>query len=200
MRTATLLMASAAAALYAMPAHAQNLQDADATQAMAVSGNVPEACTIGAPTLSPSVQQNFRGLDGNLLQVDQLVDPVTLSTRAASVELVFASFCQTAHRLIIESRNNGLFREPGSVAPPAPGFGYAVPYLATAQWGAQVLQLRADASTRRIHEDWIGAGPTHGDLKLRLDIAAGATNDRFNSPLVAGLYSDTLRITLEPRQ
>lgn len=197
MRTAPLFLASAAAAFAAMPASAQAT---DTSKAMAVSGNVPEACTIGAPALSPSIQQNFRGLDGNLLQVEQLVDPVTLSTRAASVELVFASFCQTAHRLIIESRNNGLFREPGSAEATAPGFGYAVPYLATAQWGAQVLQLRADASTRRIHEDWVGAGPTHGDLKLRLDIAAGATNDRPNSPLVAGLYSDTLRITLEPRQ
>jgi len=197
-RSALLGLGSAAAALAAaLPASAQTTVTSKPIQ---VSGQVPESCTVGAPALSASGQENFRGLDGNLLQVDQLVDPTTLSTRAASAELVFASFCQTAHRLILESRNNGLFREPGNGSTPAPGFGYAVPYLATAYWGPQVLRLRADASTRRINQDWVGAGPTVGDLKLRLDIAAGATNDRPNSPLVAGLYTDIIRITLEPQQ
>jgi hypothetical protein len=35
---------------------------------------------------------------------------------------------------------------------------------------------------------------------IRLDVDAGATNARANAPLVAGVYGDTLRITLEPQQ
>lgn len=197
-RSALLPLSSVAAVMAAaVPAHAQTTQTSKPIQ---VSGQVPESCTIGAPALSAAGQENFRGLDGTLLQVDQLVDPATLSTRAASAELVFASFCQTAHRLVVESRNNGLFREPGNNPIVAPGFGFAVPYRATAYWGEQVLRLRADASTRRINQDWVGAGPTVGDLRLRLDIDAGATNEKPNAPLIAGLYSDIIRITLEPQQ
>jgi hypothetical protein len=38
-----------------------------------------------------------------------------------------------------------------------------------------------------------------GQILLRLEIQPGASNLASNSPLVAGTYSDTLRVTVEPQ-
>jgi hypothetical protein len=172
-----------------------------ANQNLGVNGTVPGSCAIGAPQLAPGAQVNFRGLNGSTLQIDQLVDPTTLSTNAASAEVRFEAICGFPHRLKVETQNNGLWQtsERGQAAPE--GFGYAVPYLATVRWADENLRLNADAQIRRIAESQIYiANNAIGDLLLRLEIAPGATNESANAPLLAGAYGDTLRITLEPQQ
>jgi hypothetical protein len=187
----------AIAVLLPLPAVAQSNSE---VRAVDVTGQVPGTCTLGAPRLG-GAQSNFRGINGNSLPIDQLIDSTTLSTRPASAEISFDAVCAFPHLVRVESQNNGLWRigERSGGAPE--GFGDAVPYRATLYWASQSFGLFADARLRRMSESSLFVGETAtGTLQLRLEIDAGATNHRANAPLVAGTYADTLRITLEPQQ
>jgi hypothetical protein len=112
----------------------------------------------------------------------------------------FEAVCTFPHRLKVETQNNGLWSTSERTGPAPEGFGNAIPYRADVTWDDTNLRLNADAGVRRIANNSVlvdGAGL--GDLLLRLEIDAGATNERANAPLLAGTYGDTLRITLEPQ-
>lgn len=179
-------------------AHAQATS---ATSNFAVNANVPGACAVGPPTLAAGAQVNFRGLNGTTLQIDQLVDPATLSTNAASVRVQFEAVCTFPHRLKIETQNNGLWPTTERSATVPGGFGNAVPYRANVTWADANLLLNADAAVRRVADNSVFVeGSSLGNIQLRLEIDAGATNEHANAPLLAGTYGDTIRITLEPQQ
>ena len=165
-----------------------------------VTGNSPSICVLQAPTLAGGAQINFRGLNGTLLQIDSLVDPTTLATKAASVELRFDGVCNFPHQLRVEASNNGLFRTATATAAPQ-GFASAIPYQARFNWGQQTLLLNADAQIRRFNEQSIQVtDPTAGNLSMRFEIQPGASNIQSNAPVIAGNYAETLRITLEPQR
>jgi hypothetical protein len=183
-----------------LPASAQ-AQSNSATSTFAVNASVPGACAVGAPALAAGRQINFRGLNGTTLQIDQMVDPTTLSTNAASVEVRFDAVCTFPHRLKVETQNNGLWSTSERPGRAPEGFANAVPYRADVTWADRTLRLTADAGVRRTADSSVfvpGAGI--GDILLRLEIDPGATNERANAPLLAGVYGDTIRITLEPQQ
>lgn len=186
--------------LAVMPAGAF-AQSATESRAMSLDASVPGFCAVGPPQLAAGAMINFRGLNGNALEIDALVDPSTLSTQAASVELRFEAQCSIPHRLRIETQNNGLWQTLEQSRQEADGFGSAVPYRAIVRWGAETVTMNADARVRRIAESSIAAATSViGDIRLRLEIDRGATNATANAPLLAGNYGDSLRITLEPRQ
>lgn len=185
--------------ILALPAAAQ-AQSTTVTNDFAVNANVPGICTIGVPLVAAGRQINFRGLNGTTLQIDQLVDPATLSTRAASVEVRFDAVCTFPHRIAVETQNNGLWQTSERNGGPPEGFGNAVPYRADISWADENVRLNADAGVRRVAENSVAVGAANiGEILLRLEIDAGATNERANAPLLAGVYGDTLRITLEPQ-
>lgn len=187
-------------AALALPAVA-HAQSNSATSAFGVNGNVPGACAVGAPLLSAGRQINFRGINGTTLQIDQLVDPATLSTNAASVEVRFEAICTFPHRLNVETQNNGLWSTSERSPSTPEGFGNAIPYRAVVTWSDRTLRLDADAGVRRIADSSVFVnGASLGDILLRLEVDAGATNERANAPILAGTYGDTIRITLEPQQ
>ncbi len=196
MKTRTAIMALLAASL-ATGAHAQALV---AARSAPVQGNAPNVCVMQAPRLSAGAQINFNGLNGSTLQIDSLVDPVTLATRAASANVQFDAVCNFPHRLRVEAQNNGMFRASGGSTAPS-GFTYAIPYSARLDWGSQTTTLNADAITRQIHEQSIAiAQPTAGQINLRVEVQAGASNIQSNAPVLAGNYADTLRVFLEPQR
>jgi len=181
----------------APPASAQSTV---ATKTLPVTGNTPPVCAVAEPRLRSGNQINFRGLAGNTLQIDRMVDPATLAVSAASVDVHFDAVCNYPHRLRIESQNNGLWPTLQRTQPPAPGFAYAVPYRATMTWGNVNGSLNADAQTRRVTDQRFNIDQaTAGQIDLRLAIASGASNIRDNAPILAGDYTDTLRIFVEPR-
>jgi hypothetical protein len=183
----------------ALPGTAQ-AQARIATRTAPVVGNAPNVCVLQQPRLAQGAQNNFRGLNGNTLQIDTLVDPSTLATRGASAELRFNAVCNFPHRLRVEAQNNGLWRTGSTVLPPQ-GFAYAIPYQALLSWGAGTILLNADAQIRRIHEERITVDqPTAGEVQLRVEIQPGASNVQSNAPVIAGNYGDLLRVTLEPQQ
>ena len=193
----TIILGAIGATTFAGVASAQV---SDARRDFDVVATVPGGCTVGEPSQTAGAQVNFRGVSGNTLQIDQLTDPTTLSTRAASIELSFEATCHSPHRLIVESQNNGLFPRSERPAVPPAGFGTAVPYVATARWGTHNVRLDADAHSRQSRDNWVSSEPNTGSILLSLQIEPGATNRRQNAPLLAGVYADTLRITLEPKQ
>jgi hypothetical protein len=194
MRAAPFLIVALAA-----PA-AAGAQSTDGTRTMAVSASAPEVCAVQGPQLAGGAQVNFRGLNGSALQIERLVDPTTLSTNAASIEVSLEAVCNYPHRLTVETQNNGLWQTVERAGPAVPGFASAIPYTATVRWGRENMELQADAKSRRIAERSIAMGEaTSGSIVLRLEIQPGASNDRQNAPLLAGFYGDTLRVTVEPQ-
>lgn len=200
MRWHLLLPALVASLGIPLAARAQEAAPEDSAQ-FRVAGNTPVVCTLTTGQGSADGFNNFTTADRNVYRVDQMIDAATLSTRAASFELTLSGVCNTAHRIRMESLNNGLWQL--SETPPArpDGFGTAVPYDLTARWVDQVVQLSADAAIRQPRERSVPIGrPASGDLRLRFEIVAGATNFAANAPMVSGAYSDTLTIVLEPQQ
>ncbi len=184
--------------LAAGSAHAQETDDN--SRDMVVRGLVPQLCAVEEPTLGAGNLVNFRTLSGNSLEVDQLTDPVTLSTRAASVEVSFPAVCNFAHRVVLESQNNGLWRSELGLTPAPNGFSDGVPYTATLIWGPVINTFEADATSRQVRDSVRNIDrPVIGQLLLRLEIQPGATNLQSNAPLVSGVYRDTLRLTVEPQ-
>lgn len=170
-------------------------------RSFSVTGQVPGGCVLGAPTLASGALVNFRGLNGTTLQIDQLVDTENLTTNPASVEISLDANCAFPHTLRVESQNNGLWRTSERTALAPEGFADAIPYHAAVRWASANLTFSADAHSRRVTDGTIFVNRTAtGSVLLRLDIDVGATNVRANAPLVAGVYGDTLRITLEPQQ
>lgn len=192
-----LLLAGTAALI---PAAAAAQLVAPVTRTVPVVASAPAVCSIQEPTLAAGGQINFRGLNGNTLQIDHLVDPATLGAAGASANVKFDAVCNYPHRITVEAQNNGLWQTSERSPVPPEGFAYAIPYSATIDWGLEHGRLDADAKVRRIAERSITVNrPTSGEIKLRLEIEAGASNVQANAPLLAGFYGDTLRITLEPQ-
>lgn len=194
------VLAGASAATLLLLGQMARAQEDDNTRDFVVRGQVPKVCTIASPTIGAGQVVNFLSLTGGTLQVDQLTDPVTLSTRAASAQVNFAAVCNYAHQIVLESQNNGLWRSELGLTPAPTGFSDAVPYTATLAWGPVSNRFEADASARRIRDSaQLVDQPVVGDVTLRLDIQPGATNLQTNAPLVSGVYRDTLRLTVEPQ-
>ena len=165
-----------------------------------VDGSAPRVCAVQNPVLAPGALINFRGLSGNALQIDQLADSRTFATLSAAADVSFAAVCNYPHRIILESQNNGLWRG-GAIGSAVPtGFADGVPYTASLTWGPVSNSFFVDATSRRISHLSTAVGqPTAGEIKIHLAIQAGASNLTANAPLIAGIYSDTLRVTVEPQ-
>ena len=179
-------------------ATASSAQDGAAVARADVNGNIPRFCALGEPVIDQSGQRNnIRTVNGSIVAVESLADPATLTTRAANVSLSLPTVCNTAHRITLASDNNGLWREP-AVGPEPAGFSGAVPYQLQMNWAGQRTDLDAEAQSRSaIERVAIVDQPTVGDLGLILSIQAGATGQAVNTPLLAGIYRDTVRLTVE---
>ena len=196
------LSATVAALWLAVPG-ASSAQDAGTTDSAdyQVAGLTPVVCTLSLSGAGNDRLLNVRAADRNVYQIDQMLSPDTLSTRAAAFEVTLDGVCNSAHQVRLESVNNGLWQL--SETPPArpAGFGTAVPYEVTARWSEREIRLSADAGVRQLRGQVVPIGePASGEMVLSFEIREGATNLAANAPLVAGAYVDTLTIVLEPQQ
>lgn len=187
-----------ATVLLGLVATAASAQQGIAAAGADVNGNIPRFCALGEPTIDQSgPRQNIRTVNSSVVAVDSLADPATLTTQAANISLNLPTVCNTAHRITLASDNNGLWREP-AVGPEPAGFSGSVPYVLQMNWAGQRTELNAEAQSRSIIEQIaIVDRPTVGDLGLTFSITAGATGQMTNAPLLAGIYRDTVRLTVE---
>lgn len=187
-----------ATTLIGLIATAASAQNGVAVARADVNGNIPRFCALGEPVIDQSgPRNNIRTVNGSIVAVESLADPATLTTRAANVSLNLPTVCNTAHRITLASDNNGLWREP-AVGPEPAGFSGAVPYQLQMNWAGQRTELDAEAQSRSVVDQVaIVDKPTVGDLGLTFSIRAGATGQATNTPLLAGIYRDTVRLTVE---
>lgn len=185
------IVAAAALLLAAAPA------GADATYR--VIGNVPQICSVQDPQLLAGVAPvNISSVTSQSIMISQLVDSRTLAVNPVSFEVGFGASCNYAHRLVIESQNNGLWRQ--DMTPPAQGFADAVPYTANVRWGGNDATLQANAVVRQITDLTIPVNnPAAGQIELRVQVVTGASNALAFAPLLAGTYNDVIRVTVEPQ-
>jgi hypothetical protein len=164
-----------------------------------VDANAPEWCAVtsaGKTPVSAAPGANTVGPIGADLQIQNLVDPTTLSTRAANATIGFEAACNYPHRVTVRSANNGLRRDQGQTSN---GVASAVPYTATLTWGDSSIGFLADAqSTIERVETGVTTGAVTGSLVIAIAIEAGATNLGPNRPLGAGQYSDVISIDVGP--
>ncbi|MBI1405004.1 MAG: hypothetical protein GC145_02635 [Caulobacter sp.] len=173
----------------AAPAMAQDQQSVD------IVGDAGIRCSLGQPTQGSGALTNFDTPSGSVFSITDLADPTTLSTKAANITLSLDAMCNTLHRVGIASDNNGLWRVGvGGTT----GFGDAVPYQANLVWADQQYLLTVDASSRQpVEQQVLINRPNTGEMLIEIEINAGATNAGIGTPLLAGEYSDILRITVE---
>ncbi|MND52769.1 hypothetical protein D3C80_437910 [compost metagenome] len=168
--------------------------------AFAVTGSAPQVCALGDVTFGGGAAVNVSSVTPGSIRINQLTDPATLSTNAASAEMSFPAVCTVAHRVRVQSLNNGLWRSQASGVNAASGFANAVPYTVGVQWGESNSRFEVNAASRGAREQSILQGqPAAGDLTLTVSITEGASNLRTDAPLMAGVYADTLVVTLEPQ-
>lgn len=195
---AALLLLSPCALL--VSAGAATAQSETAVRSMDVTGSAPEICAMQEGRVQPGGLVNFSGTDGSTLRIVQFTDPSTLAARAASATIEFAAVCNFPHQIRIESQNNGLWPADARVSDGTASFASAVPYEAQVDWGDTSATLGTDGKIRRLIERTASVNEAvAGDLRLRIQILQGASNVANNAPILAGSYSDTLRIYLEPR-
>jgi hypothetical protein len=164
-----------------------------------VIGSVPQICSVqDARLIGGLAPVNISTVTGQSITISQLVDVRTLATNSTSFDVGFDAFCNYAHRIVVESQNNGLWRQ--DLTPAAPGFADAVPYTANVFWGGTSTTLQANASVRQISAIAVPVdNPAAGQIELRFQILPGASNALYFSPLLAGTYSDIIRVTVEPQ-
>lgn len=161
-----------------------------------VVGSAEQMCVVGLPSQGEGALTNFDTPSGTVFGITALADPETLSTRAATITLTMSAMCNSIHRVLIGSENNGLWRS-GIGATPS-GFASAVPYRANLVWAEQEYALTAEAASRQgVEEEILVGRPNVGALLIEFSISTGATNAGVGAPLLSGEYSDVLRITLE---
>jgi hypothetical protein len=167
---------------------------------MGVSANTPDVCIISNQNngrIRPLVNATTSGAAA--VEIASLIDRGTMSTAAAQVEVVFDAMCNFPHKLNVISDNNGLFR-PINAAPAVAGFASAVPYTADVTWGGQTLNFEANAQRRGLNQaDLLVAEPAAGSIVLQFNVLPGATNAQNGAPLAAGIYSDVIRLSVEPQ-
>jgi hypothetical protein len=185
-----------AAALIALACGAGAPASAQQQHSVTLTGTAGLRCTLDQPELASTASTNFDAPAGNLFGITELGDPGTLTTKAASITLSMDAMCNSVHRVIIASDGNGLWR--AGPATPAAGFASAIPYRANLVWADEQHALNAQANQRRLLENQILVGhPNTGEMLLEFEIDAGATNAGTGAPLLAGEYSDVLRVTVE---
>lgn len=158
-------------------------------------GSVDELCTLAAPQVNIGGASNIGSVAGSTVNIADLSDDQTLSTKATDFDVRFAAMCNFDHRVTVSSDRGGLWLQ-GSTARPA-GFADAVPYQAAFTWadGNQTLQANA-ASEGEIDSAFDVNHPAFGDIVIHVHVDQGATNAGSGAPLVAGTYEDILRVTL----
>jgi hypothetical protein len=167
---------------------------------MGVGGSAPSLCVVTRPGATPAegaASGSVVGPVGATVTLEDLVDPVTLTSRPATVQVRFDAACNYPHQVRLTSRNNALLRDGGGSSST---IAWAVPYTADLTWGAVGGSLTADAQSfgERV-VTVVNPTPTDAPLLVDVRVVAGATNLGPNRPLGAGVYSDVLSVEVGPQ-
>lgn len=157
---------------------------------LVVEGIAPPGCVIGAP--SATEQDNARvtvaqsgGLDV-ALSGPGFINPATGVPNPAAIRIALPITCNTAHRIQIESRNGGLVN--AATIGTASALRNRLDFSVSLEWAGTSAGF--DTSTGRTVQTIVGNAAT-GVAQIGIRIPGGGT------PLVAGIYNDTVTIRVE---
>lgn len=166
-----------------------NLGNAAAGSELQITGLAPQACIIAAPSQNGLANATLSaGPTSARIVVTKLVDPATSVPLAATINMAFPVVCNGAHRMTVETRDGGLILQQAA-PPPGPGFRNRLGYRVTAMWAGQQAQGSTDS---RVPVEIDTSNGAAGELLLTIQIPAGG------EPLVAGMYSDSIVLNLQP--
>lgn len=184
MRTLPILIVAA----LALPAAAQAQELNRATQKLELTALAPVACVISPATVSRADNASFSntGSSSGQVSINALVDVTTAAPRASSIELSLPVVCNASHRIELRSANGGLQRAGATGSSGA--FREFLAYQVGLDWVGQSLQL--DTASRSVNLPT--NQPGKGEMIIRIATPAGG------GPLVAGQYSDSIVVEVQP--
>jgi hypothetical protein len=152
-------------------------------------GEAPPACVLRPPSAGASANAALEQVTDRTAEVriTRLVDPQTLEPQQASISLVFPLICNAAHRLTVRTTRGGLRLDVP--APPATGFRDRLNYTVEADWAGMRAQGSSESGQPIDLRTSDGAA---GVVSLNIQIPGGG------APLVAGPYSDSIVVELQP--
>lgn len=164
---------------------------------IAVTGSVGRMCILAAPQVDIGASTNVGTVSGSAVRIADLSDD-QMTTRATNFTARLSAMCNVSHQVVISSDRGGLWRSPAGTS--VTGFANGVPYRAKVTWnGAQTTLSATAASEAPMQQTMNVDTPGTGDVDVEFHIDQAATNAGSGSPLVAGSYSDTIRVTMGPQ-
>lgn len=177
------------AAALALPAGAQAQELTRASQRLELAGVAPVACVISPPTVGSQSNASFSttGASSGQVSITEFVDGQNASSRASSIELNLPLVCNASHRVRVSSTNGGM-RRAGSTGAGQGGFAEYLAYTVGIDWSGQSVQLLTSNNNANIDM----GQPGKGQMTIRIATPAGG------GPLVAGQYSDSIVVEVQP--
>jgi hypothetical protein len=168
------------------------------TGTVTTTGQASRLCLVGSPKVQIGSAVNIATVSGETINIASLADSQTLSTKATSFDIDFNAVCNFAHAVQLSSDRGGLWRlTTGQVSAE---FAEGVPYHATLLWAGQTSTLEATAVSVTPTTDVVHVNaPAGGTLVVQVRIDPGATGKGMGLPLAAGVYRDTITVTLGPQ-
>jgi hypothetical protein len=170
---------------------AQTAVDSVASAATQFRGEAPSLCVIrGAARLISSSNASLESsqINSSAIRVTTLVaEDGSGQPNAAELTLSIPVICTVTHDVTIASAGAGMNRDGGSGGA-STGFRSRLDYQVQTSWAGQTLTAQASNLPSLI----TAPDAATGDLRVTVSILQGG------QPLVAGSYSDTLTILLNP--
>ena len=162
-----------------------NLGNSSGGNQLVITGQAPQACVIAGSVQSSETNAVVNaGPTAAQVVVGQLVDANSVPM-AATANLQLPVICNTANVLSISTANGALTLQ--GTAPPATGFRSQLPYTVSANWAGQA-QIVNSGEPLQI----ASANAATGTVSIDIAIPAGG------EPLLAGTYSDSIVVQLQP--
>lgn len=155
-------------------------------QQLEIIGSSPPSCLIQPGVTAQGSNATFRAdsASAGTVQISQLADASTAQANATEIRLTLPLICNSAHSIVLHSRNGGMLRV-GGTRTSSGAFTEFLPYRVSGDWSGMSGSARSDDSQNLQFNV-----PNGGQGLLTVDIAI----DRGTTPLVAGSYEDTLQI------
>lgn len=210
MKTIVSLSAGALLLASATAAAAQTPQP----QSVQVGGTAAQICTLPSSfTFSNSTGSDTGTFNGTtwLIPTSSIANANGSAVGGAElgIRITGPGFCNTPHRIMVESLNGALRRNGMTTAPTGFAIQRAVQYDAhwadgtqqsyARRYGPGVFDWQPPYPNSGATRNWTGAEPQGIPGARPFDMRlAVRRNDGVNLPLVAGTYSDTVSVTLTP--
>lgn len=187
MRKLPLLLAAVA---LAAPVGAQAQELTRASQRLELAAVAPVACVISQPTVGNQSNASFTatGNSSGQVNITQLVDAQSAQPRASAIELSLPVLCNASHRIRISSANGGLLRTGATGRGRGGAFQEFLAYQVGLDWSGQSVILNSNTNNANIN----ASQPAKGSMTIRIATPAGG------APLVAGQYSDSIVVEVQP--